>query len=174
MNWFSKVPKFKLYWKRCGNAYSILIFIYFQKAFKAITQNMEYFFICLSNNIQHFYFKCKLESENNIAIDYYRVSIRLINLFNLVHIHLIKIGSIKYTKWEVKQQVLWQQEAALVSSFCIDRFDSGCFRMSYEFVSTSALRTILSVSSHNHILKFLEDCAGSRYSKSNFDSDILK
>lgn len=49
---------------------------------------------------------CKLESENNIAIDYYRVSIGLINLFNLVHVHLIKIGSIKYTKWEVKQQVL--------------------------------------------------------------------
>lgn len=49
---------------------------------------------------------CKLESENNIAIDYYLVSIRLINLFNLVHVHLIKIGSIKYTKWEVKQQIL--------------------------------------------------------------------
>lgn len=61
-----------------------------------------------------------------------------------------------------------------MSSFCVDRFDSGCFTMSYEFVSINALRTILSVSNHNHTLKFLGDCAGSRYSKSNSDSDILK
>lgn len=66
------------------------------------------------------------------------------------------------------------QKAALVSSYCVGRFDVGCFRMSYEFVGVSAMRTILSVSSHNHILKFLLDCTSSRYSKSNSDSDFLK
>lgn len=42
--------------------------------------------------------------------------------------------------------------------------------MSYEFVSISALRTILSVSSHNHILKYLLDSTGSRNTKSISDN----
>lgn len=64
-------------------------------------------------------------------------------------------------------------EGCISELFCIDRFDSGCFRMSYEFVSISALRTILSVSSHNYILKLFLDCAGSWNSKSNSDSDFF-
>lgn len=63
----------------------------------------------------------------NIAIDNYLVPVRLINLFNTVHFRLMKIESIKYIKWEVKQQILWQQKVALVSSFCIHRFDSEYF-----------------------------------------------
>lgn len=109
-----------------------------------------------------------------MAIDYQQVYVRLINLFNLVHFHLMKMESTKYIKYGGKQEVFRQEKFALVSSFYIHIFDSGSFSMSYGCVSISVLRIILSVSSHNYILKFLLDCTGSRYSKYNSDSYFLR
>lgn len=54
----------------------------------------------------------------HMAIDYYQVSVRLINLFNLVHFHLMKMEGIKYTKQKVEREAL-REKVALVSSFCI-------------------------------------------------------
>lgn len=68
-------------------------------------QNMEHFLyvypVIYTNRVLKVSKKMKTTS-----IDYYQVSFRLINLFNLVHSHLKKMESIKYTKCEVKQQVL--------------------------------------------------------------------
>lgn len=108
-----------------------------------------------------------------MAIDYQQVYARLINLFNLVHFHLMKMESIKYIKCGGKQEVFQQEKFALVNSFCIHIFDSRSFSMSYGCVSISVLRIILSVSSNNHILKSLLDCTGSRYSKYNSDRQLF-
>ena len=81
-----------------------------------------------------------------MAIDYQQVYVRLINLFNLVHFHLMKMESTKYIKYGGKQEVFRQEKFALVSSFYIHIFDSGSFSMSYGCVSISVLRIILSVS----------------------------